>query len=99
MGRGTSRRLVEGQTGPKAPPPCFAWSPSPRASLAGRISSARPALAEIEAQPVARRSALRERVVDDGVLEHALDIVSGLEEGDGLDPLHHVDSGKARIAV
>src|SRR4051812_27809051 len=99
MGKGTSRSLVEGQTAPKAPPPCFAWSPSPRASLAGRISSSRSRLAEIEAQPVPRRRPLSEGVVDDGVLEHALDVVAGLEEGDRLDPLHHVDAGKPRVTV
>src|SRR4051794_144529 len=79
-----------------------AWTPAFAGvtKVAWNISVlARPRLAEIEAQPVPRRRALREGVVDDGVLEHALDVVAGLEEGDRFDPLHHVDSGKARVAV
>src|SRR4051812_30744761 len=72
---------------------------SSRIEVPLRSDLSRARLAEVEAQPVPRRRALREGIVDDGVLEHALDIVAGLEEGDRLDPLHHVDAGKARVAV
>src|SRR6059058_4314427 len=41
MGRGTARSAVEGPSAPLAPPPCFAWSPSPSPAATGRIRMAR----------------------------------------------------------
>src|SRR3954468_13623409 len=43
MGRGTARSAVEGPYRVRfAPPPCFAWSPSPSASPTGRTEGLQP---------------------------------------------------------
>src|SRR5690606_35224018 len=66
-----------------------------------RTSSARRALAEETADRVrsAVGGALRvHRFIDDGVLQHALDIVAGLGERYALDPVDPVDAAVARIA-
>src|SRR4051794_15878891 len=41
MGRGTARSAVEGLGWRVAPPPCFAWSPSPSPAATGRTRWAR----------------------------------------------------------
>src|SRR4051812_25565965 len=41
MGRGTARSAVEGLSAVSAPPPCFAWSPSPSPAATGRTDTFR----------------------------------------------------------
>src|SRR5688572_13221438 len=48
----------------------------------------------------ARRTEGRvEAVVDNAVLEHALDVAAGFLERDALDPADDVAAGRARVAV
>src|SRR4051812_24916225 len=74
MGRGTAPKCGGGALlSQKAPPPCCAWSPSPRASLAGRTGTR---LRELEVDGAGLAAAVGLELVGD-----ALVAVERLEPG------------------
>src|SRR3546814_5546999 len=64
-------------------------------------ASARIGLAEVEAERrLGQRAAVApQRVIDDRVFEHALDVILRLEDRDRLDPVEDGDGPRARVAV
>src|SRR4051812_42004782 len=70
MGRGTARSAVEGLCRVRiAPPPCFAWSPSPCASRAGRT--------DLRLKLVLLQKVVEGRAADAEQLGGARDVVVG----------------------